>query len=144
MFGTFSPEYVLMDDFCSGVAGQGKINHLIFFTTLSNQCCQPSCYPLWISNRCLGYAQSMFTTVTCIPVLTACNGSKYWKKRAFLLLFRRWYSLLNYIKSVRDLVMFKIRNGNIGYLYNFSYLTWRKIEQGCYRNYLIMSFVLLW
>jgi hypothetical protein len=32
-----SPEYVIVDDFCIGVAGQGKINHLIFSTTLSNQ-----------------------------------------------------------------------------------------------------------
>jgi hypothetical protein len=39
------PEYVIQDDDFDGVAGQGKINDLIFSTTLSNQCCQHSYYP---------------------------------------------------------------------------------------------------
>lgn len=73
-----SPEYVILDDFCIGTVGHKKINHLIFFTTLSNQCCQPSYFPQWSSNICLGYDKSRFTTVTCIPELTACSWSKHW------------------------------------------------------------------
>ena len=40
-----SPEYVILDDLCAGVAEQGKLNDLIFSTTLPNQCCQHSYFP---------------------------------------------------------------------------------------------------
>jgi hypothetical protein len=72
-----SPEYVILDNFSSGVAGQAKINYLIFSRTLSNPCCQLSYFPQWSRNHCV-YAKSWFTTVTCIPVLMVCNGSKHW------------------------------------------------------------------
>jgi hypothetical protein len=52
------------------------------------------------------------------------------QNRAFLLLFRRWYCLLNYIKSIRERVMFSIRNERVGHLYNFSEFMWPNSEKG--------------
>ena len=63
---------------------------------------------------------------------------------AVLLLFRRWYCLLKNIKSIRELVMFKITNVNVGHLYNFSDFIWRKTEQSYDSTQLIMRFVILW
>ena len=65
------------------------------------------------------------------------------QNRPFLLIFRRWYYILKNIKSIRQLVMFKITNVNVGHLYKFpTYVTqdWTNLWQ--YKS--IMRFVLLW
>ena len=41
------------------------------------------------------------------------------EKRSFLLLFPRWYCILKNIKSIRELVMFKITDVKLGHLYQF-------------------------
>ena len=75
-----SPEHVIVEDLCAGVAEQGKINPLIISIKISNQCCQHSYFPQWSSNHCLRYTKTSFTTITCVPVVTACSWSKYWNK----------------------------------------------------------------
>jgi len=60
--------------------------------------------------------------------------------RALPLLFRRWYCLLSNVKSIRRLVMFKIRNVSVGHLYDFSDFVWSQSEQSYNRTRLIMRF----
>jgi len=59
------------------------------------------------------------------------------QNRPFLLLFRRWYYILKNIKSIRQLVVFKITNVNVGQLYKFpTYVTqdWTNLWQYTINN----------
>jgi hypothetical protein len=56
------------------------------------------------------------------------------QNRAYFFLVRRWYCLLKNIKSIRELVVFKITNVKVGHLCNFSDFTWRKSEPSCDGN----------
>jgi hypothetical protein len=49
--------------------------------------------------------------------------------RSFHSLFRYWYWLLTYIKSVRERVIFGITNGSVRHVYKFPDFTWRKSEK---------------
>ena len=81
------PEYVKLGELCSGLAVQWKINHLIFCSTLSNQCCRPSYNPQWRRIHCAGYDKARFTPVTYIPVLTTRSWLEHRNRTVYFLYY---------------------------------------------------------
>ena len=51
-------------------AGQGKLYHLILYTSSSNRCCQPYEVLQCNTNICDGYAKATFNTESCVFVPT--------------------------------------------------------------------------